>query len=257
MREAGSALDQAILPMDKTPQAVSSTRDAVAVGFALGFPTVLTWVYFIWLSGDSAGVQQVSAAVGKVVQFAFPLVWVVLVQRRQLRLEKPSNAGLAIGAGFGVLVVAAMMVLYHAYLKPGGYFTAAAAAVNEKVKGIGFNSLAKYAALGVFYSVCHSFFEEYYWRWFVFAQLRRLVSLRAAIAVSSLGFMAHHVLILGVFFGWASPATYLLSLCIAVGGAAWAWLYDRTGSIYGPWLSHLLVDAGIFLIGYDLVRFEV
>jgi hypothetical protein len=30
-------------------------------------------------------------------------------------------------------------------------------------------------------------------------------------------------------------------------------LYRRSGSLYGPWLSHLLVDAAIFWIGYDLV----
>ena len=72
--------------------------------------------------------------------------------------------------------------------------------------------------------------------------------------MSSLGFLAHHVLVLGKFFGFANPATYLLSACIAVGGAVWAWLYDRTGSLLGPWLSHMLVDAAIFAIGYDLVR---
>ena len=66
--------------------------------------------------------------------------------------------------------------------------------------------------------------------------------------------MAHHVLVLATFFGWSSPATYVFSLAIAIGGAYWAWLYARSGSLYGPWLSHLLVDAGIFLIGYDLLH---
>ena len=36
-------------------------------------------------------------------------------------------------------------------------------------------------------------------------------------------------------------------------GAFWAWLYNRTGSLLGPWLSHLVIDAGIFFIGYQLV----
>ena len=30
-------------------------------------------------------------------------------------------------------------------------------------------------------------------------------------------------------------------------GAAWAWIYHRSGSLLGPWLSHLLIDAGIFV----------
>jgi membrane protease YdiL (CAAX protease family) len=45
-----------------------------------------------------------------------------------------------------------------------------------------------------------------------------------------------------------------LSSAVAVGGAFWAWLYERTGSIYSAWLSHLLIDAGIFWVGYELVR---
>jgi membrane protease YdiL (CAAX protease family) len=43
------------------------------------------------------------------------------------------------------------------------------------------------------------------------------------------------------------------SLSVAGGGVVWAWLYERTGSIYPAWVSHLLVDAGLFVIGYDLV----
>jgi hypothetical protein len=34
----------------------------------------------------------------------------------------------------------------------------------------------------------------------------------------------------------------------------WAAVYERTGCLYGPWISHLLVDAGIMWIGYDLWR---
>ena len=41
---------------------------------------------------------------------------------------------------------------------------------------------------------------------------------------------------------------------VAIGGAFWAWLYNRTNSLLAPWVSHALIDAGIFWIGYDLVR---
>jgi membrane protease YdiL (CAAX protease family) len=234
-------------------QPIPSTKDAAAVGFALLFPSLVTWVYFVWLADDSAGLQQASYSIGKLIQFAFPLVWVVWAQRQRLRWQRPATAGLASGVGFGVLIVAAMLLIYHILLKPSGFFAGAAEVVAQKVAGFGVDSLAKYAALATFYSACHSLLEEYYWRWFVFAQLRRLTSLPGAIAISSLGFMAHHVLVLATFFGWSSPATYLFSLCIAVGGAFWAWLYARTESLYAPWLSHLLIDAGIFLIGYDLL----
>jgi membrane protease YdiL (CAAX protease family) len=102
--------------------------------------------------------------------------------------------------------------------------------------------------------VFHSLFEEYYWRWFVFRQLRRLAPLWPAVVISALGFMAHHVIVLHEILKSAPWLAWLLSLAVAAGGGFWAWLYERSGSIFGPWLSHLLIDAGIFWIGYDLIR---
>jgi len=40
-------------------------------------------------------------------------------------------------------------------------------------------------AVGVFYALCHSLLEEYYWRWFVFARLREQMRLSTAMMVSS------------------------------------------------------------------------
>jgi membrane protease YdiL (CAAX protease family) len=146
-----------------------------------------------------------------------------------------------------------MLLAYHFWLKTSPLFEAATQPIFEKLTSIGFLSPAAFIALGVFYALGHSLLEEYYWRWFVFARLADGTSLPRAITLSSLGFMAHHVLILGTYFGWTTPATWLFSLAIAIGGAAWAWLYHRSQSLVGPWLSHMLVDAAIFVIGYDLV----
>lgn len=44
----------------------------------------------------------------------------------------------------------------------------------------------------------------------------------------------------------------MLTLAVAVGGAFWAWLYHRSGSLLGPWISHMLVDAAIFGVSYQL-----
>ena len=66
--------------------------------------------------------------------------------------------------------------------------------------------------------------------------------------------MAHHVIILAAYFGGLSIMTILFSLAVAIGGAFWAWLYHRTKSLLGPWVSHAIVDAAIYLIGYDLIK---
>ena len=107
--------------------------------------------------------------------------------------------------------------------------------------------------VGVFYSIIHSGLEEYYWRWFVFGRMKRFMPWFWAAIVSSLGFMAHHVLLLGTYFGYDSIYCWLGSLGVAIGGFYWSWLYKRSDSIWGPWISHGFIDAGIFGFGLLIV----
>jgi membrane protease YdiL (CAAX protease family) len=72
-------------------------------------------------------------------------------------------------------------------------------------------------------------------------------------ALSSLGFMMPHLFALAIFLGPEQAlAITLFTLCVGVGGVAWAWLYQKSGSLYAPWLSHLLVDGALFAVGFDL-----
>jgi membrane protease YdiL (CAAX protease family) len=155
---------------------------------------------------------------------------------------------------FGALAAAAIAALHHGHLKPSGELASVVPVVYEKLVAFGLASPAGYVGLAAFYAVAHSFLEEYYWRWFVFGELARLLPVRHAILISSVGFMAHHVVLLAALLGWSAPVTWLASGGVAAGGAFWAWLYHRSGSLYGPWLSHLLVDAAIFVVGYDLLK---
>jgi membrane protease YdiL (CAAX protease family) len=113
-----------------------------------------------------------------------------------------------------------------------------------------------FVLFGVFISVAHSLFEEYYFRWFIFGRLRKHIRLWPAVTLSAVAFMAHHVLVMAVYFPGAFNLALVVmpfALCVAVGGAVWAWLYERSESLLAPWLSHLVVDVGIMVIGYDLV----
>ena len=226
----------------------------IPILFALAFPSVLTWLYFVALADQPSATQQGVYSVGKVVQFAFPAVWVFLVIGRPWPSRVLSPRGLVLGLLFGGLVGLGMWGIYALAMQPMGYFDGPALAIRAKVESTGLNSVVRYAALGCFYVVFHSLLEEYYWRWFVFGELRQRQSALVAVVVSSAGFMAHHVILLAVYFGWSSPLTYLFSLGVAVGGAVWAWLYERSGTLLAPWLSHALVDAAIFVIGFDVVR---
>jgi membrane protease YdiL (CAAX protease family) len=226
-----------------------------AIAGVLVFPTLSTWLYFVLLSGRPA--MSVLYGASKVLQFAFPLLWVLRVQRRRLTLSRPDRRSLAWGAGFGLLVVALALAVYYGGLKQTTYLDQAPTMVAAKVRDMRLMTPGLYLTFALFLAVPHSLLEEYYWRWFAFGQLRRVAPLGAAIAISSLGFMAHHVIVIHQLLHGAWELTLFLAACVAVGGAVWAWMFERQRSLYGAWIGHFLVDAVIMYIGYDLVDWDM
>jgi membrane protease YdiL (CAAX protease family) len=238
-----------------TDQAASPNRRLIWCGaiFALVYPTLMTWGYFVYSAQFPTGLQQAIYVIGKGLQFVFPIVWVWAVLREPLVQRRPSAQGVLLGAAFGAAVVGASWFIFNFYLRDTSVFAAAAPMIRGRLALIGIDTLWKYILLGVFYSLFHSLLEEYFWRWFAFGQLRRVMRLWPAIIASALAFMGHHVVILGKFFESQMWVGLLLSSAVTVGGVFWAWLYDRTGSLLGPWLSHLLIDVGVFWVGYELI----
>lgn len=231
--------------------------DILALLFTMAFPSFMTWLEFVALAGPGekppVGLQYIFSA-GKVIQFGFPLVYVLGVAGERLQIGRPTSAGIGIGIGFAVVVAAGMFLLYFGFLKNTDVLGDTPAKIKEWLEKIQCNSPTGYILMAAFVSIPHALLEEYYWRWFVFGGLRRYLPLYLAITLSSWGFMGHHVIVLAFYFpGKFWIGTMPFSLCVAAGGAVWAWLFHRTGNLYAPWLSHLLIDVAIMVVGFDLV----
>jgi len=226
---------------------------------ALSFPSLMAWFYFIVLAkppdqSEANPVMQVIYGAGKALQFSLPVLAVLVFERRWPRPAPPHLRGLGAGLAFGLVVAVAILLLYFGLLRGTHYLRETPAKLQAKLQEFDLATPARYVLGGLFLSVVHSLFEEYYWRWYVFGNLERLMPLGWAVVISALGFMAHHVIVLAFYFPGRSFSVALpLSLCIAGGGVAWAWLYHRSGSIYAPWLSHMIIDASIMVVGYDLL----
>jgi len=221
------------------------------IAIAIALPVLVTWVHFVGAGGKR---QAAAYVVMQIVQFALPLGWLWMVEGGRIEWGSPRYRGVGWGIAFGVAVIISAWVLFHRVLAHQPFFTPAIDRMREKALDLGLMSPARYAAFGLFYTLIHSFLEEYYWRWFVFARLRWLVRLWPAIVVSALGFTLHHVVLVGTFSDWALWSTLAFSAMVPIAGGFWAWLYDYAGSLAVPWISHALVDAGIVIVGYDLVR---
>lgn len=246
-----------------------SRGERSALVFALLFPTAAAYLYFV-VAGESPWLASIYS-VSKGVQFGFPLAWLawaegwqaVLLPLRALlagvsrqpvdrdfRLPSGCTAGLTSGLLMGGGLVGAYVLI----LRGGELMTVMAPRITARVDTIGVGTPLRYLLLALFLSILHSFLEEYYWRFFVFARLTRHLGHPAAVVVSSLGFAAHHVIVFDAFLGPQHlGTTVMFSLVVAAAGALWAWLYARDQSLLSPWLSHLLVDIAIMSVGYDMI----
>ncbi|MBP5621821.1 MAG: hypothetical protein J6X44_07385, partial [Thermoguttaceae bacterium] len=80
------------------------TRAALILLFTLFFPSILTWGYFVYGKGLDPAVSKYIYAVGKTVQFAFPVVIAAFVLKERWLIRKPNRRGLLVGGLFGLVV---------------------------------------------------------------------------------------------------------------------------------------------------------
>ena len=142
---------------------------------ALVFPFILTLVYFVILANAPPAIQQAAYSIGKVIQFALPILWVGLVCRERVWLRSINRRGLVEGTLFGIAVFAAMLAVYFFWLRvPEGVLAPDSPACQEilaKIKGLGLGK-GSLILLGVFYAIIHSGLEQYYWRYTTFTDRR-------------------------------------------------------------------------------------
>ncbi|MFP6691653.1 MAG: hypothetical protein VB875_01445, partial [Pirellulales bacterium] len=110
--------------------------DAWALGFALVFPTALTFVYFTLLTKAPLPLQYLAYGL-KVVQFGFPLFYVYLVLKQRPRFPRRPLAGMGPSLLFGGLILIAMLALYHLVLEPAGLFDDPGEEIRKKIVGMG------------------------------------------------------------------------------------------------------------------------
>lgn len=232
------------------PRPPGARRRVAAVLPALLLPLTASFVYFVLFPGTAIGHAAYSSIKG--FELLWPLLATLFLLREPIRRESPGVIGrrrsLVEGALFG-LAVAALMLLLQEFTPLGETLQQSAGRVRQRVADMGMLNHYLLAALAI--SVAHAALEEWYWRWFVYGNLRSLLSQPAAHGIAALGFAAHHLVVTSQFFPFA--VALFLSSGVAIGGAVWSWLYQRHRTLLGPWFSHMIVDFAIFWTGYQLL----
>jgi membrane protease YdiL (CAAX protease family) len=216
----------------------------VVLGIAILGHAIAALLYAVIITDASIG--RIVYFSSKLVVNAIPLLWFFGVERQRFRFPRPVGRALLPGIATGLPMAGFIIVLYK--LAFAGKLDSAGLVAKAEVYGL----RAHFFLFASFLCVGNAGMEEYYWRWFVFGRLRRIMPLSAAVVGSALGFTLHHIVVLSVYF--PRPAwVVIFNAGVFAGGCVWALLYEKCGSIYGPWVSHLLTDVGIMAVTYDLL----
>lgn len=212
-------------------------------------PLIGAWFYFVLFS--ESPVAKAIYTGTKLFTLAWPLIVIKLIYGNPFPRVRWGDArhwrALPLGIVTGTAIVALMVGLLFTPLR--GVVEQGSDSIRAKTQALGI--MEHYWIFGFFLSVIHSLLEEYYWRWFVYGQLTRVVSGPLAHVLAGVAFAAHHVVIVGQFFGlmWG----FFFGAFVGIGGIIWSLMLARQKTLFGIWISHMIVDFGCLSIGYWLI----
>lgn len=177
-----------------------------------------------------------------------PIAWFLWVDRQPVSVPKPGQreliAGTILGLAMGTIILAAYWLIGRHWID--------SAEVRREAQRVGVLMPVLYLAGASFWIFINSLLEEYVWRWFVYRKCEVLVPDMAAVFLSALLFTLHHVIDLSVYFtDWRVIG--LGSLAVFAAGATWSGCYLVYRSIWASYVSHLLADGAIALVGWHLL----
>ena len=164
-----------------------------------------------------------------------------------LGLLKPKKRGLLAALLLGA---ALYLVILGAYFLIGPYFDFSNIA--DSLTANAGVTRDNFLFVSLYISFVNSFLEEFFFRGFVFTNLKRLSGRGLAYLFSAVAFSLYHV---AMMTGWFSPMLFLLVMVgLAAGGVIFNWLNEKLDTIYGSWLTHMFANFAINTIGFLLLR---
>lgn len=101
---------------------------------------------------------------------------------------------------------------------------------------------------GLYMSFVNSLLEEYFFRGFIFLNLKKIGYKKTGYMTSSMMFAIYHI---ANFQNWFSPILYILAIAgLFVGGTIFNLLDDKENTFFNSWFVHICADLAIVLMGY-------
>jgi hypothetical protein len=230
------------------PRSQKRERQRALWGLALLLPAPSIGVAASLLLWPETAAGRAIFIASKLWILLLPLCWLLFVDRRPMSWSRPRRGGFGMAATSGILIAGTILGIYAIALE---YGFVDPQTISIRATRTGLDHPNVYLIGAIYWITLNSLMEEYVWRWFVFRKFETFAPGGIAIIAASLGFTAHHVIALAAQFDWR--ITVLGSVGVFIGGVTWSWLYLRYQSVWPCYLSHAIVDAPVFWIGYDLI----
>ena len=106
--------------------------------------------------------------------------------------------------------------------------------------------------VSLYISFVNSFLEEFFFRGFVFSNLKSHSGKMMAYIVSASAFSLYHV---AMMIGWFGVAPFILVMVgLILGGIIFNFLNEKLDTIYCSWLTHMFANFAINTIGFMLLK---
>jgi len=197
------------------------------------------------------GVIRPGYAAKSAIKLALFLLLPVILSRfdRDIRLRelfRLRRKGFALALALGAAVYAVILGAYF-LLIPYFDFSPIASLLSENA---GVNR-GNFLFVSLYISFVNSLLEEFFFRGFLFLNLRRRSGRTFAYLFSAVLFAAYHA---AMMIGWFSPALYVLAMLgLTAGGVIFNALNERQGTVYTSWLVHMFANFAINTVGFILL----
>lgn len=213
--------------------------------------TSILVVLLLYFFDQVMTVNYMSKIVLKITLFViFPVVYTMRTGENVLqssisniKTNKFKTRRWNVGVVLGVIIFVVLIVTYI-FIKPYIDSDQLVFEFQEKYK-INKSNILYYSFYLVF---INSFLEEFFFRGFLFLNIKKLGFRKTAYAFSSLLFAVYHI---ANFQNWFSLPVFILSLVgLFVGGCIFNYLDDKQETFLNSWFVHICADLAVVLIGF-------
>lgn len=206
-------------------------------------------ITLLYICDQILNINYVNKIIIKLFLFSvFPIIYIFKTGDNVLK-DSIKNRGkilnIRLSNVLGILVFFLIMVLYIIFKQ----YIDINILINEfegKYK-IDRNSIVYY---GLYITFVNSLLEEFFFRGFIFLNIKKLNYKKTAYIFSSISFSIYHI---ANFQNWFSIGLFML-VCtgLFVGGIIFDYLDDKQHTFLNSWFVHICADLAIILIGFKI-----